>query len=160
MGMSPDQQIEKLQRAERLSWMPRGLFALTLVLIALSFMSGHELFFVVGVFTGLAAIAARRAAPHWRNAITTIHNGRRSKGNVSIAITRDSTEFDRYVATVRDQPKYAWQFEFTPCDWEPAEGEFDAEIYYVRGAEWPALLVISDDIFFPAFTPKKLTENA
>jgi hypothetical protein len=160
MGMSPDQQIEKLRRAERLSWIPRGLFALTLVLIALGFMSGHELFFVVGVFAGLAAIAARRAAPHWRNAITAIHNGRRSKGNVSIAITRDPTEFDRYVATVRDESQHAWQFEFTPNYWQPTEGDFKAEIYYVRSVEWPALLLTPEDVLFPAFKPKKITANA
>lgn len=160
MGMSPDQQIEKLRRAARLSWIPNGLFVLTLVVITVGFMSGHDFFFVVGAFAGLAAIAAREAAPHWRNAITAIHSGRRSKGNVSIAITRDTTAFDRYVATVRDESQHAWQFEFTPNSWEPTEGDFKAEIYYVRGVDWPALLLTEGGILFPAFTPEKVHKSA
>lgn len=160
MGMSPDQQIEKLRRAARLSWIPKGLFVLTLVVIALGFVSGLELFFVVGAFAGLAAIAAREAAPHWRNAITAIHNGRRSKGNVSIAITRDPTGFDRYVATVRGESQHAWQFEFTPNHWQPTEGDFKAEIYYLRGVEWPTLLLTEGGILFPAFTPKMMPKSA
>lgn len=158
--MSPDQQIEKLRRAARLSWIPNGLIALTLVVITLGFMSGLEFFFVVGAFAGLAAIAAREAAPHWRNAITAIHNGKRSKGNVSIAITRDATAFDRYVATVRDESQQTWQFEFTPNYWEPIEGDFKAEIYYLRGVDWPALLITDGGILFPAFTPDNLHKNA
>lgn len=159
MGMSRDQQIEKLRRAARLSWIPKGMFVTTLALITLGFMSGYEFFFVVGAFAGLAAIAAREAAPHWRNAIAALHSGTQSKGKISIAITRDPTEFDRYVATVRDKSPHAWQFEFTPNDWEPTEGHYDVEIIHVSGVEWPALLLTSEGIVFPAFTPKKLTEN-
>ncbi|MFA5081788.1 MAG: hypothetical protein WC474_04480 [Hydrogenophilaceae bacterium] len=159
MGLSPDQQIERLRRAAWLAWVPKGLFALTLVLITLGLISRYEFFFVAGAFAGLGAIAAREAAPHWRNAITAIHNGRRSKGSVSIAITRDPTAFDHYVATVRNESQQAWQFEFTPNCWEPAEGDYKAEIYYVRSVEWPALLITQEGVLFPAFTPKKLTEN-
>jgi len=160
MGMSPDQQIEKLRRAARLSWIPNGLIVLTLVVITLGFMSGLEIFIVVGVFAGLAAIAAREAAPHRRNAIAAIQNGWRSNGDVSIAITRDSTAFDRYVATVRDEPQQAWKFEFTPNNWVSTEGKFKAEIYYLRGVDWPALLITERGILFPAFTPEKLHKSA
>ena len=160
MAMSPEQQLEKLRRATRFSWIPKGLLGLTLAFIAFGLLTGYEFFFVISAFSGLFAVAAREVAPHWRNAVTAIQNGIRSNGSVLIAITRDPTEFDRHVATVRDESKYAWQFQFTPNDWEPSEGEFDAEIYYVRGVEWPALLVTPNGIFFPAFTPKKLTENA
>jgi hypothetical protein len=123
-------------------------------------MSGLEFFIVVGAFAGLAAIAAREAAPHWRNAIAAIQNGRRSNGDVSIAITRDSTAFDRYVATVRDESQQAWKFEFTPNNWAPTEGNFKAEIYYLRGVDWPALLITEGGILFPAFTPEKLHKSA
>lgn len=160
MAMSPEQQIDKLRRAARLSWIPKGLIGLTLVLIAMGLLTEYEFFFVFGAFSGLFSVAAREAAPHWRNAITAIHNGIQSNGSVAIAVTRDPTEFDRYVATVLDDSKHAWQFQFTPSDWEPTEGELNAEIYYVRGVEWPALLVTPKGILFPAFTPKKLTENA
>ncbi len=160
MAMSPEQQIEKLRRAARLSWIPQGLLGLTLVLIALGFLTEYKFFFIFGAFSGLFAVAARESAPHWINAITAIRNGMRSKGSVLIAITRDPTEIDRHIATVRDESKHAWQFHFTPRDWEPTEGELDTEIYYVRGVEWPALLVTPKGILFPAFTPKKLTENA
>ncbi len=160
MAISPEQQIEKLRRSARLSWTPKGLLGLTLVLIALGVLTEYESFFVFGAFSGLFAVAARESAPHWRNAITAIRNGIRSKGSVLIEITRDPTEFDRHVATVREESKLAWQFQFTPSDWEPTEGELDAEIYYVRGIEWPALIVTPKGILVPAFTPKKLTENA
>jgi len=160
MGISPDQQMEKLRRAARLSWVPNGLFVLTFAVITLAFISRYELLFVIGAFSGLAAIAAGQAAPHWRNAITSIRNGRRSKGTVSISISRDPTTFDHYVATVRDESEYAWQFEFTPSCWEPIAGDYNAEIYYVTGVDWPALLRTPDGVLFPAFTPKKLTENA
>lgn len=160
MGMSPDQQFEKLRRSARLLWIPKGLFALTLVLIALGFMSRYELFFVMGAFVGLFAFKARETNPHWRNAITATYSEKRSKGNVSIAITRDPTEFDRYVATVRDKSRQAWQFHFTPNYWYPTEGDQEAEIYYVRSIEWPALLLTTEGIIFPESTPKKLTENA
>ncbi len=160
MAMSLEQQVEKLRRAARFSWIPKGLFGLTLALIALALLTEYEFLFVIGAFSGLLAVAARDAAPHWRNAIAAIHNGRRSKGNVSIAITRDPTEFDRYVATVRDESQHAWQFEFTPNYWQPTEGDFKAEIYYVRSVEWPALLLTPEGVLFPASKPKKLTANA
>lgn len=158
--MSPDQQINKLRKAARLSWLPKGLFILTLGLVASGFMSGVELFYVMGAFAGLAAMAAGNTAPHWRNAIAAIRSGKRSKGNVSIAITRDPTDFDRHVATVRDESARAWEFEFTPIDWQPREGDFEADIYYVRGVEWPALLLTSDGVLFPAFMPRKVTDDA
>jgi hypothetical protein len=77
MTMPPEEQIEKLRKSARLSWIPKGLFALTLVLIALGFQSGYEVFFVIGAFTGLATAASRKTAPHWRNAIQAIRNGTR-----------------------------------------------------------------------------------
>lgn len=161
MAMSLEQQIEKLRRAARFSWIPKGLFGLTLALIALALLTGYELFFVIGAFAALFAVAARGAAPHWRNAIKATCNGKQSKGSVSIAITRDPTEFDRHVATVRDDAKrVVWQFQFTPNDWEPTEGELDTEIYYVHGIDWPTLLITPKGILFPAFTPRKVTENA
>jgi hypothetical protein len=161
MALSLEQQIEKLRRAARFSWIPKGLFGLTLALIALALLTKYEFLFVIGVFAGLFAVAAGETAPHRRNAIKATRNGKRSKGNVSIAITRDPTEFDRHVATVRDEAKnVTWQFQFTPNDWEPTDGELDTEIYYVLGVDWPALLITPKGILFPAFTPRKVTENA
>lgn len=161
MDMSPEQQIEELRRAARLSWIPNGILGLTLVLISLGFITRYEVFFAIGAFTGLFAVAARETAPHWRNAIKATRDGKPSKGGVSITITKDPTEFDRHVATVRDEGKHVvWRFQFTPNHWEPTEGELEAEIYYVRGVEWPALLVTPKGILFPAFSPKKLTKNS
>ena len=119
----------------------------------------HEwvrIFLRCGCVCWACGYTAREAAPHWRNAIAALHSGTQSKGKISIAITRDPTEFDRYVATVRDKSPHAWQFEFTPNDWEPTEGNYDVEIIHVSGVEWPALLLTSEGIVFPAFTPKKL----
>jgi len=156
MTMSLEQQVEKLRRAARFSWIPKVLFWLTLVLIALALLTNYEYLFVIGAFSGLFAVAARKTDPHWRNAIQAIHNGRRSKGSVSIAITRDPTEFDRYVATVRDESQHVWQFDFTPNDWEPSEGEYETAIYYLQGVEWPVLLLAEGGLLFPAFSPKKI----
>jgi len=157
MGMSPEQQMERLRRAARFSWLPNGLFILTLVLVTLGFITGYELFFVVSAFLGLAAIAARETAPHWRNAIAAIHNGRRTQGTVTISVSRDPTTFDHYVATVRDESNCAWQFEFIPSYWAPTEGDYNAQIYHVGRVAWPALLLTQEGVLFPAFTPKKLT---
>lgn len=160
MTMSPAEQMKRLRRLAPLSWLPNGLFALTLVLLGLGIHAGSEVFFVTGAFSGLAAAASRKAAPHWRNAIEATRTGRRSRGDVSITITRDPTSFDDYVATVQDETQDAWRFEFNPHYWEPREGNYGTEIYYVRGVDWPALLVTEGGIVFPAFTPTRIPQNA
>lgn len=158
--MSPREQIEKLRQSARLSWLPRGLFVLTLALIALALLSGYGVLFAAGAFTGLAALASRQAAPHWRNAIQATRTGTRSKGTLSVAVTLDPTSFDDYVATVRDASGCTWRFSFNPQYWAPPAGDYEVETYYVRGVAWPALLVADGGIVFPAFTPVKLAEPA
>jgi hypothetical protein len=158
--MSPDQQIKKLQKLARLSWIPAGLVVLTLALLVFGYQSEYEVFFVLGAFVGLTAAASRKVAPHWRNAIQATRAGERSKGVVSISITRDPTSFDDYFATVQDESRNIWRFQFSPHYWEPKEGNYIAEIYYVRGVEWPALLLTGGGILFPAFIPQKVEKDA
>jgi len=66
--MSPDQQIEKLRRAARLSWIPCGLIVLTLVVITLGFMSGLEII----------------------NAVA--HRDYQSKGSVQVSVFKNRVE--------------------------------------------------------------------
>lgn len=158
--MSTDEQIEKLQKLARLSWIHTGLFVMTLVMLAFGFQTGYEIFYVIAAFSALAAAASRKAAPHLRNAIQATHTGIPSEGIVSISITRDPTSFDDYLATVQDEEKNTWRFEFSPYYWKPADGNYKTKIYYVQGVEWPALLVAEGGILFPASTPERAAKSA
>ncbi|MDD2685492.1 MAG: hypothetical protein PHY62_04985 [Gallionella sp.] len=158
--MSPDEQIKRLQKLARFSWIPSGLVVLTLAFLVFGYQSGYEALFVLGAFVGFAAVASRKVAPHWRNAIQATRAGTRLKGVVTILITRDPTSFDDYVATVEDESKNTWRFQFSPHYWEPTEGTYSAETYYVQGVEWPVLLLTEGGIVFPAFIPQKIAKPA
>lgn len=159
MNLSADAQIKRLQRLAPLSWIPTGLAVLTLVLVALGFQTGYEIFFVMAAFSALAAAAARKARPHWRNAIQATRSGVPSQGIVSISTTRDPTTFDHYVATVQDEEGSTWRFEFSPYYWQPADGDYKTQIYYLQRIAWPVLLVAEGGILFPAFTPERINQK-
>ena len=154
MQSSVNQQLETLRKSARLAWLPMGSLALTFALLALGLITGYEAFFVLAAFIGLGAVAARQTAPHWRNAIRALEEGERSKGKVSIIVSEydDSPE---YRVTSLKTPTGSWSFEFSPQNWIPVEGCFDADILFVSGVEWPALVITQEGILFPSFDPKK-----
>ena len=151
--MTAEQQLEALRKAARLSWIPMGMLVLTLVFVAAGLLTKYSAFFVPAAFSGLAAIASRETAPHWRNAIRALSEGTKSKGTVFIEVS-EYDDYPEYRAIVHGMTGI-WSFQFSPQNWMPKEGNFEAQLFHVAGVEWPALLTTPEGILFPAFEPKK-----
>ena len=50
-----------------------------------------------------------------------------------------------------------WQMEFVqPQNWQPKEGRYPAELVFIRGVEWPVVLLTSDGLLYPRLKPRRV----
>ena len=49
-----------------------------------------------------------------------------------------------------------WQMEFvTPQNWQPGEGKHSAQLAFIRGVEWPVVILTSEGLLYPRLKPRR-----
>lgn len=158
--MPRDAQLEQLRRmasrgmAGGLFW---GCVVGGLVCLMAGVWSGKPPYFMVAIFLGVVALAARQTGPHVLRAAQAIDSALRSPVTVTVEVTQ-WTDSPTYHATVSLPQGHPWRMEFHPQGWTPEPGPLQATAHFVSGVPWPALLVADQGIIFPRYTPKEVAE--
>jgi hypothetical protein len=158
--MTPSAQIEMLRKTARLhtsGWLTRVLFGLALALAIAGILSWHPMPFMIAFFVALLALASRETTPHIANAAKALESGSKRAASVEVSIP-ETSDTTRYYAVVRVSDALHWRMEFTVWGWKPREGTFQAEVFHIRGVEWPVLLQMEQGILFPRYTPQRLVD--
>ena len=155
MALTRDQQLKILIDMGTDTFLNRftlGLIILTISLTIVGLITLHPAFFMVAAFIGVVAYSAWQTSPHINNAVKGIAKGTRTCGEVSFSITRWS-DSDTYIATIVSGCGQPWKFEFIPQGWTPVEETAEAELVFISGVEWPVLLLTSNGLLYPRYTP-------
>lgn len=122
--------------------------------------TGHPVFYGMALAFTLIAFAVWQTTPHICNAARGLREGLRQKGAVEITISRwtdaESNTHETYRGLVSMDQQPLWQMEFvTPENWQPETGVFSAELAFVRGVEWPVVILTDNGLLYPRLTPRR-----
>ena len=90
----------------------------------------------------------------------TNKEGLKQNGEVEISIhpwtDAESNRYDSYQGLVFMDNQPLWQMEFvTPQNWQPMEGKYSAQLAFIRGVEWPVVLLTSEGLLYPRLKPRR-----
>lgn len=157
MAKTPQQQLDILRRlASRrlLKQVAGGLLAVAVGCIAAGAVRGEWIWFLVGAFFLLPLHTAWRASPHLLNAVRALDEGHRQPGTARVSVTTcDGGAF--HSATVADREGTVWSYGFHVADWSPRLGEQPAELVFIDGLAWPALILTPEGVIYPNGAPSR-----
>lgn len=167
MSKTPKEQLEILRQISSPRFNKRlgmGCLAATVMVVAGIVITAYYLddwgvlpFAPFAIVFALAiAHSARQTAPHMRDARQAIDHYQVTPGMVRIVMTSDDGS-DYYRAGVRDRQGRDWTFSFRPQEWKPVAGVHPAELRYIDGVDWPALIVTEQGILYPQLRPEAQT---
>lgn len=161
--MTLDDQIADLTRkgsgaAMRIARPLAVLIAVSSVLAGVY--TGHLAFYGVALVFALLAFAIWQTSPHIHNAVRGLREGLKQNGTVEISVHQwrdaESNSYDSYDGLILMDNQPVWQMEFvTPQNWQPVEGRYSAQLAFIRGVEWPVVILTSDGLLYPRFKPKR-----
>ena len=140
-------------RGHLLEYAATGSLALAALLVIVGWVLHWVALYLIAGFVGVVALASFTTLSNLRNAYVGEREGARAGGHVQITVT-PGTEATSYSAAVRDRGA-RWSFEFVPIEWAPMAGEREAQLVYLRGVEWPVLVVVDEGILVPRYKPKR-----
>ena len=127
----------------------------TLLSFGAGFITWHPWAFMLGLFFGVATVAAWRSTAHvhMQNAFQGLASDTGVEGTLTIHVDRSYSESVYYEATVFPRLMDSWKFRFHAIHWEPKDGEYAATFYYIPGVLWPVLTVTECALLFPQADP-------
>lgn len=161
--MTLDEQIAELTRtgSGTIIHLARpGVLVAVAGLVLAGAWTGNPVFYIMALAFALIAFAVWQTTPHIRNAARGLRKGLRQRGTVEITISRwtdaESNVHEAYRGLVSMDHQPLWQMEFvTPQNWQPEIGEFPAELAFVRGVEWPVVILTDNGLLVPRLTPRR-----
>jgi hypothetical protein len=156
VALTREKQIEKLRQMGRgnlLEYAVPVSAGLVAALFIGGWVTGWVALYFIGAFIAIVAISSFTTMRNIRNAVVGEREGMRVRGRVQITVIAGA-ETPTYSVAARDRG-VRWSFEFLPLDWLPATGETDAELVYLRGVEWPVLLIVEAGLIVPRYQPKR-----
>lgn len=161
--MTLDEQIAEWTRAGSggLWELARPGFLLLAAALALAgAFTRNPVFFGIALAAGLLAYAVWQTAPHRMNAARGLREGVKQKGVVEISFHswKDAEsnvhESCRGLISMDGQP--LWEMEFvTPQHWQPREGNYPAQLAFIRGVEWPVVILTQEGLLYPRLKPRR-----
>lgn len=154
--LTREQQIEKLRQMGGGSfgqWTGPGTLVIAGGLAIGGWVMSWVALYVVAAFFAVVGFTSFTTMQNVRNAVRGEREGARTHGRVQITVIA-GTDAPIYSAAARDRG-VRWSFEFVPLDWTPVAGDTEAQLVYVRGVEWPVLLLVENGIIVPRYRPKR-----
>lgn len=160
-----DKQLEMLRKFAEPRFQRRSLagclgvivLAIAGLLVASYFLGGWAfipfILFLIILGLGLRH-SSQQVAPRLRDAREALDRYEAVHGSVRVVVVQGSDSND-YQAGVRDRQGNDWSFEFNPQDWLPDTGDHTAELRFINGVDWPALIVTEAGILYPKSTPTR-----
>jgi len=113
---------------------------------------------MIAAFLGIVGFAEKRAGPNLVAAITAYDLDTPACGEVFIAITCWDSD-NHYHATVREQGRPDWEYEFMPQGWQPTDGSYPAKIWRTDAEGRPVLAVVEEGVLIPRYDPKPVARS-
>jgi len=134
----------------------QGVFAIPALIVFYKALTLREYGLIpIGIGLSLFALIIYQGMPHVRRAVKGIDSNDRCRGTVKISI-EESSENTYYKAEVSVYRRGGWEFPFRPQGWIAEEQELQVECRFIRGVEWPVLLVCEIGLIYPTGTPKPM----
>lgn len=136
-----------------------SIAAIAIGLMMAGYTLGDELEFLIPVVMitgfGLAVFQSfKQIHPHALRAREALDRYEVESDTVRIVVEPDDESLI-YTAGITDRAGKNWMFRFSPAGWSPKTGDFPAELRYVEGIAWPALVFTDTGILYPQFDPKQ-----
>ncbi|MFO7569339.1 MAG: hypothetical protein R6W75_06035 [Smithellaceae bacterium] len=164
MMLTRDEQEAELQRkgsGTLLPWARPAMFLLAAGLGLVGAKTGQPVFYAAASVAALVALAVWLTVPHRLNAVRGLREGIRQEGTVEIIMKQWPDGVTQHEAChgrifMNQQP--LWEMEFvTPHNWQPAEGTYPAQLAFIRGVDWPVVVMTRDGLLYPRVKPEKIT---
>ncbi|PKN18198.1 MAG: hypothetical protein CVU71_11835 [Deltaproteobacteria bacterium HGW-Deltaproteobacteria-6] len=165
--MTLDEQIAELTRPgpdKMINLARPGVVVLASGLALAGLFTGNPAFYYIALVFTLIGFAIRQTAPHIRNAARGLREGNKQNGSVEISIRRwtdaESNQHESYEGLISMESRPLWRMEFvTPQNWQPLEGRHPAQLIFIRGVEWPVVILTGTGLLYPRFKPKRASDN-
>ena len=162
--MTLDEQITELRRmgsGRILYWARPGVVVLSAGLVLAGVFTGNLVFYGIAIAFALVAFAIWNTTPHIGNAARGLEEGVKQDGDVKIRIHQwtdaELSQYESYNGMILMDNQPLWQMEFVqPQNWHPKEGRYPAELFFIRGVEWPVVLITSDGLLYPRLKPGRV----
>jgi hypothetical protein len=96
--------------------------------------------------------------PHIRNAARGIIEGIKQNGTVKISVRQEQAaeaNYDTYHGLISMDNQLLWEMDFVqPQGWQPIEGIHQAQLAFIRGVEWPVVILTTVGLLYPCCKPK------
>lgn len=162
MKLTRDEQIAELKRmgsGKLFYWARPGMFVLVAGLGLIGSFTGNPAFYATMIFAGLVALAVWLITPHMIHAVRGLREGVKQNGTVLISRRQWSdggSNHESYQGLISMNNQPLWEMDFVqPQGWEPVEGLYQAELAFIRGVEWPVVLLTDDGLLYPNSKPKR-----
>jgi len=161
--MTLDEQIAELSRPGldiRMDLARPTVLVLTAGLVLAGAITSNPAFYGIALASALIGFAMWQTTPHISNAARGLKEGLKQNGAVEISIHRwkdtESNQYESYQGLISMDNQPLWQMEFvTPQSWQPLEGRHSAQLAFIRGVEWPVVILTCDGLLYPRLKPKR-----
>ncbi len=161
--MTLDEQIAELTRAgSGTLWeLARpGAVLLAAGLALAGAFTRNPVFFGIALAAAILAYAVWQTAPHIANAARGLREGVKQQGMVEIFLHQwkdaESNVHESFEGRISMDGRTMWEMEFvTPQHWQPREGSYPAQLAFVRGVEWPVVVLMREGLLVPRLKPRR-----
>ncbi|HOH57235.1 MAG: hypothetical protein BWX45_00400 [Deltaproteobacteria bacterium ADurb.Bin002] len=161
--MTLEEQIAELTRAgSGTLWelAGPGFMLLAAALALAGAFTRNPVFFGIVPAAGLLAVAVRQTAPHIANAVRGLREGVKQPGAVEISFhswkDAESNVHESCRGLISMDGRPLWEMEFvTPEHWQPREGNYPVQLVFIRGVEWPVVVLTQEGLLYPRLKPRK-----
>ena len=163
--MIVDEQISELTRMGSGSIMtlarPGAVMLVAGFVLAWAF-TGNLVFYGIALAFAFIAVAIWQTIPHISNAARGLREGLKQSGSIEISIHRwtdaESNHHESYQGIISMNNQPLWQMEFvTPQNWQPTEGKYSAQLAFIRGVDWPVVILVGEGLLYPRLTPRRVS---
>ncbi|NLA41413.1 MAG: hypothetical protein GX874_08405 [Smithella sp.] len=161
--MTLDEQIAELTRAgSGALWEVArpGAILLAAGLALAGAFTRNPVFFGIALAAALLAFAVRQVAAHRINAARGLREGVKQKGAVEISFhswkDAESNVHESCRGLISMDGRPLWEMEFAaPGHWRPREGSYPARLAFIRGVEWPVVILTQEGLLYPRLKPRQ-----
>ena len=166
MPRTRDEQIAALQKTASGRLLPLAKPALMLVtagFLITGAVTRNPVFYAVALAAGLLTLAVWWTTHHLLNAARGLTEGIRQNGMVDISLRMDSDGERKYeifqgIISMNNVP--LWKMDFIqPQQWEPTPGLHSAQLAFIRGIEWPVILILDNGVLCPSRKPERALKS-
>lgn len=166
--MTLDEQIEELIRSDsgKITRLARvGTVVVMAGVVLTGAFSGNPVFYGIALIFALPAFAIWRFSPNISSAARGLKEGLKQDGAVEIYIDHwtdaEANRYESYRGLVLMDNQPLWHMEFvTPQSWQPAEGPHFAQLVFIRGVEWPVVILTREGLLYPRWKPRRASVAA